>query len=289
MYKDSHCQSDIFIKTSYLEERQTMTELELQREKDLQRIADFRLFDDDFLSEVFDNNTKVAALILNIILERSDMKVIKAETQSEYKSATMRSIKLDVRAEDTARKVYDIEIQRSDHGNGAKRARVHSSMIDRTLLQKGQDFDSIVDTYVIFITENDKYDAGLPMYHIDRTIKELSHVSFEDGAHIIYVNGEYRDTAHPIGKLMHDFNCKNASDMLLSELAESVRYYKETEGGRSHMCRAMEDMRDETARKKAIEIALKMLSGGKLNMEEIAEYSGLTIDEVKELANKQSA
>ena len=55
------------------------------------------------------------------------------------------------------------------------------------------------------------------------------------------------------------------------------------------MCRAMEEMRDETARKKAIEIALKMLSGGKLNMEEIAEYSGLTIDEVKELANKQSA
>ena len=40
----------------------------------------------------------------------------------------------------------DIEIQRSDRGAGVKRARFHSSMIDRSLLSKGDDFEDLIDT-----------------------------------------------------------------------------------------------------------------------------------------------
>jgi len=35
---------------------------------------------------------------------------------------------------------------------------------------------------------------------------------FDDGAHILYVNGKYRGESE-IGKLMHDFSCTNADDM----------------------------------------------------------------------------
>ena len=38
-----------------------------------------------------------------------------------------------------------------------------------------------------------------------------------------------------------------------------------------------------------IENALKMIARGKLTLEEIAEDSGLTLEEVKELADKRSA
>ncbi len=37
------------------------------------------------------------------------------------------------------------------------------------------------------------------------------------------------DDDFPIGKLMHDFSCKNPSDMYYKPLAEQVRYYKEDE------------------------------------------------------------
>ena len=53
-----------------------------------------------------------------------------------------------------------------DRGSGVKRARFHSSMIDRTLLSKGEDFEDLVDTYVIFITENDKFGKGILLCHI---------------------------------------------------------------------------------------------------------------------------
>ena len=72
---------------------------------------------------------------------------------------------------------------------------------------------------------------------------------FGDGAHILYVNGEYRNLEHPVGSLMHDFNCKDAKDMVNPLLAEEVRYLKETEGGRSQMSRILEEMRNEVAEK----------------------------------------
>ena len=47
-------------------------------------------------------------------------------------------------------------IRDRDKGASVRRARFHSSVIDRTLLEKGEDFDALVDTYVIFITERDR-------------------------------------------------------------------------------------------------------------------------------------
>lgn len=49
---------------------------------------------------------------------------------------------------------------------------------------------------------------------------------FDDGEHIIYVNGEYRGDTD-IGKLMHDFNCVNAKDMNFELMAEKTKCLKE--------------------------------------------------------------
>ena len=47
---------------------------------------------------------------------------------------------------------------------------------------------------------------------------------------------------------MHDFSCTDAKDMKYKILADRVRYFKEDEKGVATMCRAMEEMRNETAR-----------------------------------------
>ena len=253
----------------------------------------FKLMDDDFFSEALDGKIDAVQFILNTVLERDDLKVIETKTQREYKSATKRSIKLDIWAQDAEGRITDVEIQRADKGTGAKRARFHSSMIDRDLLEKGQEFDEAAETYVIFITENDKYDAGLPVYHINRTIEELNHRSFEDESHIVYVNGAFRDTSHPIGRLMHDFWCTSADDMLNDVLAKEVRYMKESEEGRTSMCEMMEKMLEKTnAAGKAEGIAegkaegkmiqlYELVREGDLSLIKAAAKSGLTETEFK--------
>ena len=262
------------------------TKRNVMNEEDLQRIKELRLMDDDFFSEALDGKIEAVEYILNTILECDDIKVKSTKAQVEYKSATKRSIKLDIQAEDVRGRLMDIEIQRSDRGSGVRRARFHSSMIDRSLLSKGKDFEDLVDTYVIFITEKDKFGMGVPLYHIERRIKEMDHALFGDGAHILYVNGEYRNLEHPVGSLMHDFNCKDAKDMVNPLLAEEVRYLKETEGGRSQMCRILEEMRNEVAEKEKVSTALKMLAKG-YEAEEIAEITGLSLEEVRKLADNQ--
>lgn len=267
------------------------TKRNVMNEKDLQRIKELRLMDDDFFSEALDGKVEAVEYILNTILERADIKVKSTKAQVEYKSATKRSITLDIQAEDADGKLVDIEIQRSDKGAGVRRARYHSSMIDRTLLSKGEEFEDLVDTYVIFITENDKYGKGIPLYHVERKITELNDELFGDGAHILYVNGEYRNMEHPVGSLMHDFNCKDAKDMVNPLLAEEVRYLKETEGGQKQMCRLLEEMREEAAAEARAEgkaegkvsDAIKMLVKG-YSIEEIMEITDLPLEEVQELA-----
>ena len=78
-------------------------------------------------------------------------------------------------------------------------------------LDKEQDYRELPDTYVIFITEKDYYKAGKPVYVIQNINLTLG-LPFEDGTHILYVNGEYRGDSD-IGRLMHDFNCTSAEDM----------------------------------------------------------------------------
>lgn len=46
---------------------------------------------------------------------------------------------------------------------------------------------------------------------------------------------------------MYDFSCTNAKDMYYKILADRVRYFKEDAEGVKTMCKAMEDMRKETA------------------------------------------
>ena len=141
-------------------------------------------------------------------------------------------------------------------------------------------FKDLPDTYVIFFTENDVFSEGIPIYLIER-INTSTGKAFNDGEHIIYVNGAYNnenDTSD-LAKLIHDFRCSKGDDMLLAPFADKTRFFKETQEGVERMCKVMEDrVNDER-----IEIAVKLLKIGILTNEQIAEATGLTVERVKEI------
>ncbi len=254
---------------------------EREHQKDLQRIRGFRLLDDDFLTKCFGGDTASTELVLQIVLEKSDLKVLDVQTQVFVENLLNRSVRLDILATDSTGAKLNVEVQRSDKGAGRKRARYNSSMMDAHLLKKGEDFDRLPETWVIFITEHDVMGKGLPLYQIERCFLGTNE-KFEDGSHILYVNGAYRGDT-PIGKLMHDFSCKNAADMYYETLADRVRFFKESREGILIMCKAMEDMRNQTLKEGMKEVALRMLAAGKYALEEIVNISGLSLEEVKQL------
>ena len=78
----------------------------------------------------------------------------------------------------------------------------------------------------------------MPFYRIER-INIDTDTPFDDGEHILYINGEYRGD-DDIGKLMHDFSCNDAEDMIDKDMAEITRYYKETKEGQEAMCKEIQ-------------------------------------------------
>lgn len=259
---------------------------------DLERLKLLRYIDDDFMTVCLADNLEAVELILRIILGMDNIKVKSVRTQEQLKNLQGRSAILDVHAVDSANREFDVEIQRSDAGAGAKRARHNSSLLDAHILKPGDDTENIPDCYVIFITENDVMGKNQAIYHIQRYVetndgKEL----FGDGSHIIYVNGEYRGNDE-VGKLMHDFSCTDPDKMNYEALAEKARYFKQNEKGVAAMCRILEDMKNEAAREAAKKAALdnaketaeRMIKKGKMTLEEIVEYVPLlSLDELKKL------
>ena len=269
-----------------------MNKTEQTHQQDLERLKSLRYMDDDFMTVCLADNFEGVELILQIILGQEDIKIKSVRTQETLKNLQGRSAILDVHAIDSTKKEFDVEIQRSDAGAGAKRARHNSSLLDAHILKSGDDTEDIPDSYVIFITENDVIGKKQAIYHIQRYVetnegKEL----FGDGSHIIYVNGKYRGNDE-IGKLMHDFSCTNPDDMNYEALAKKARYFKQDEKGVAVMCKIMEDMRNEAAReaaqkaelKSAKETAERLIKKGKMTLEEIAECVPLlSLEELREI------
>ena len=253
-------------------------------QQDLERLKSLRYMDDDFMTVCLADNFEGVELILRIVLGRQDITVKSVRTQEPMKNLQGRSAILDVHAVDSTKKEFDIEIQRKDSGAGAKRARHNSSLLDAHILKAGDDTEDIPDSYVIFITENDVMKGNQPIYPVERyvTIGE-NKVLFGDGSHIIYVNGKYRGDDE-IGKLMHDFSCTNPEDMNYEALAKRARYYKQDEKGVATMCKIMEDMRNEAAKKTTKDNARRLLKLGKIKIDEISEcFPDLSDSDVREL------
>lgn len=136
----------------------------------LNRIERFRLFDDTFMSVVFDDK-KCAEFLIRQILDDSSLNVVSVTSQKEMKNLNGRSIRLDIHAIDSNGKAYDIEVEHSDSRATPKRARYNASIMDSYITELGDDYENLPESYVIFVTENDVWKGNLPVYTANRKIE----------------------------------------------------------------------------------------------------------------------
>ena len=254
-------------------------------------IQKLRLIDDTFFNVCFDNYTEGMQLLLRIFFDRDDLVVRRVVTQQSADNLYGRGVRFDVLAEDSEGKLYDCEVQRANEGATARRARYNSSMMDSRALAKGAEFAALPETWVIFITENDIYQAGCPLYHVERIVQETQR-PFDDGTHILYVNGANRDDT-PLGRLMQDFFCERPEQMNYAELAKRADYFKAEAEGVNAMCELMEKFGEKKMEEGRIEAARRtataLLALGKLTLSQIAEATELSQEEVKRLAGSLGA
>jgi len=206
-------------------------------------IQSFTLMDDVFMTAVFQDSLPCVDLVLQIILDRPNLRATRVVTQHTMKNLHGHDVRLDIHAFADGQE-FNIEIQRAKKGAAPRRARYHSSIMDANALPEGADYKKLPESYVIFITETDVLGKGKPLYEIERVIKGDGD-SFNDGAHIVYVNSAIADTETPLGRLMHDFRCARPEEMYYDVLAERTGRFKTSEEGVIGMKSAWEQFKEE--------------------------------------------
>ena len=262
--------------------------LEQRYERYKEKIKHFTIMNDIFMRNVL-KEISCTKYILQVIMNRTDLKVIDQTLQKDYKNLQGRSAILDCVAKDAENNFFNVEIQGENDGASPKRARYHCGLLDMNLLNPGDPFDRLPETYVIFITKNDVLGYNLPINHI----RETGEI-FQDGQHILYVNSKKQDDTE-LGRLMHDLHCKEADKMYSNILATRVHQLKETEEGVNQMCQELEEIYNEGEQsgvqkgelKKARETTLALLEMG-MSSEQIAKAVNLSIETIQNWISEAS-
>ncbi|MBQ3708253.1 MAG: PD-(D/E)XK nuclease family transposase [Clostridia bacterium] len=255
------------------------------------RIAAFRLFDDTFLSTVFDNSPKTTERMLRIILDRDDIEVIEVRAQTRLTNLVDREIVLDVLARERGGGLIDIEVQRDSTGAPPERARFNLALMDARSLAKGEPYTAMKENYVIFITEEDTLARGEPVSRIERMIlgDGGSPAPFGDGSHIVYVNGAYVPPAgeeNDLTRLIGDFHRTDPKEMQIREIAERVDFFKNTEGGQRQMCKIVEELVEEGKEQVMVESVKNLMDSLKIDAEQAMDLLKVPKEQRKKIAEK---
>ncbi len=183
----------------------------LTQEQKLKEAKKLTLMDDKFMSVALDD---IAACqhVLRILTGKKDLKVLQVKTQYTISKTASHESRLDVLAEDSQHKLYNIEIQRSDTIDHARRTRFHCAMIDGEYLAKGVSYDKLPDVYIFYISETDIWGGDRTVYEVQKIMDgPMLDNSYDDGLHVIYVNTAVDDGSET-AKLMNYFKNANPDD-----------------------------------------------------------------------------
>ena len=189
-------------------------------------------FTDDFLfCRILMENEDLCIELVEMITGRKIKSIIKPESQKAIRlTYDGKGVRFDVYFEDEENVIYDIEMQASKKYNLRKRSRYYQGMIDLNILGKSKDYETLKDSYIIFICTFDEFGDGRHIYTFENVCMENPEIKLDDGAHKIFLcaGGDKDDCSEK----MKDFLDYIASKKISGEL--SKRLQDEVEKSRRH-------------------------------------------------------
>ena len=165
---------------------------QMESMEDRQRSWEELSISNDFLFGKVMQNPQLCKELLQRILPDLDIDHVEyPELQKTIKEDfDAKGVRLDVYVNDGKGTVYDIEMQAVTSKYLPKRSRYYQSMIDLQLIDKGQDYDTLNNSYIIFICLSDLFGKNRYMYTFENVCKEESEVILNDGAKKVFLNAD---------------------------------------------------------------------------------------------------
>ena len=139
-----------------------------------------------------------------------------------------KGVRLDVYVNDGKGTVYDIEMQAVTSEYLPRRTRYYQSMIDLQLVDKGQDYDTLNNSYIIFICLSDLFGKDRYEYTFENICKEDLDIMLGDGAKKIFLNAAGKNGAisEELKAFLDYVAGKPSEDMFVKKLTEAVEKAK---------------------------------------------------------------
>jgi predicted transposase/invertase (TIGR01784 family) len=141
--------------------------------------------DDSMFQKICEDIATCQEIISTILGEQ--VKVIRVIPQDSIGNLKGRAVRLDCLCQLENGVYVNVEVQKRDDDDHQARVRYNAAVIAANETPKGVKFEDIARIIVIYISKFDIYKSGLPIYHVDRTIRETGQKP-ENGFDEIYVN-----------------------------------------------------------------------------------------------------
>lgn len=159
-----------------------------------------------------------------------------------------KGVRLDAYVNDGKGTAYDIEMQAVTSKYLPRRTRYYQSMIDLQLVEKGQDYDTLNDSYIIFICLSDLFGKGRYRYSFENICKEDMEVMLNDGAKKIFLNadGKKGDIIEELKAFLDYVAGRPSEDAFVKKLESAVEKAKKNrKWRREYMTLLMRDRENQ--------------------------------------------
>ncbi len=259
----------------------TIVHMLADHERRVEEAMKFNLLSNVFMSVAL-NDIPACQYVLRILTGIEDLVVKEVRSQYQISKLHSHDAILDILAEDGTGKLYNLEIQRADTVDHARRTRFYGAMIDSEYLGKGKTYADLPDVYVIYISETDLWKKGYTTYPVEKRFGNTD-IPYEDGLHILYVNAAVNDGSET-AKLMQYFKTADPNDMTHGDLSKRVHYLKSEEGGYQQMCEISEKIYKEGMEDGRVEGKKEGIAEGRLeSQKETAEslfHMGMAVEDI---------
>ena len=135
-----------------------------------------------------------------------------------------KSIRLDIYVEDDNNTVFNLEMQTTNYEELPKRSRYYQDIIDLKLIEKGQAYDILKTSYVIFICTFDFFEKNRSIYEFENICVDDSDIKLNDGTHKIFLNtkGNRDGISEELQMLLDYFDGREPESQLAKDIDRKV-------------------------------------------------------------------
>lgn len=260
-----------------------------------QKWLDSTIQDNFIFSKTFELFPDLCKKLIEQILDIRIKTISYPEREKVIESRTdSKGVRLDVYIADNLNRSFDLEMQIANSDNIAKRMRYYQGLIDGDKLKHGQHYNSLGDSYIIFICPFDRFKQGRHIYTFRERCDQDYNLKLNDGAVKIFLStkGTMNDVSSKIKNFLNYVDSGIISSSFIKDLDTAVQTVKFNQKARKEFMTyqmALLESELEGEKRGRIEgiesVALNMLTEG-FSFEQIQKLTKLSIDKIKELAKK---